>query len=81
MGSVPAAIIKSNGDISSETLTNINHKLMQDQGELYDLEGGIIPLQSLGLDHWPLNATGKILKSELLARLLARLSEKQANRM
>lgn len=75
LGQEPFAIVKTFGDKSEAETTQ---HILDLFGKDYAL-GGAVSLEQLGLDAFPLNATGKVIKSSLLERLLNFLNQRRAD--
>ncbi|KAM3422737.1 4-coumarate--CoA ligase-like 2 [Cercospora zeina] len=65
LGQVPFAVVEA---LHGKTAEEVKMQVVAMFGKDYALEG-VVTLQELGLDSWPLNATGKIMKLDLLARV------------
>ena len=75
LGQEPFAIVKTFGD-KSEAETK--QRILDVFGKDYAL-GGAVSLEELGLNAFPLNATGKVIKTSLLERLLDFLNKRKAD--
>lgn len=74
-GEVPVAVVKTTS--GSTNLGSLKKAVADALGEDYALHG-VFELHELGMDDWPLNPTGKVMKMVLKERLvLARLGALQ----
>ncbi|KAI5359126.1 putative AMP-dependent synthetase/ligase, ANL domain, AMP-binding enzyme domain superfamily [Septoria linicola] len=65
LGQVPFAVVE---DLQGKTVEELKREVLDKFGKDYVLEG-VATFQELGLKEWPLNATGKIMKLELVPRV------------
>lgn len=80
MGETPVAVIKSLSETQSPDLKSVLHQLvLRELGKSYAL-AEVFTLGELGLDDFPLTASGKILKSELKARVVQLLRHLELQR-
>ena len=62
LGQEPLVVLK---DLSGKTENEIKERVIEMFGKDYAL-GPVLTMKQLGLENFPLNATGKIMKLELL---------------
>ena len=72
LGEVPFAVVES---LNGRTAEDVREQVLQTFGKDYALEG-VVTLAQLGMEQWPLNATGKIMKLELAPKIAQYLSTK-----
>lgn len=68
LGQVPYAVVES---LEGKSKADIERYILESFGPDYKL-GGVSALSELGLEQFPLTTTGKILKRELMERVIAR---------
>ncbi|GIZ46365.1 hypothetical protein CKM354_000949300 [Cercospora kikuchii] len=64
-GQVPLAVVEA---LHGKTADEVKDQVVTMFGQDYAL-GGVVTLQQLGLESWPSNATGKIMKLELMPKV------------
>lgn len=65
MGHVPLAIVE---DLNGKTVEQIKEEIIKMFGQEYALED-VVSLEQLGLQQWPMNLTGKVVKTELMTKV------------
>ncbi|CAK1361817.1 4-coumarate--CoA ligase 2 [Cercospora beticola] len=65
LGQVPFAVVE---DLHGKTAEDVKSQVLTMFGKDYALEG-VVTLRQLGLNSWPLNATGKLMKLELMPKV------------
>lgn len=69
LGQVPYAVVE---DLRGKTVEEVKRKVLDKFGKDYVLEG-VVTFAQLDLREWPLNATGKIMKLELIPKVIGHL--------